>query len=309
MEGKMKKEATTYTIGIGGWEHEAFNRCFYPDASMDSLEKLGFYSRVFDTVEVRSTFWDDALAEEDARKWIQAVRDNRRFTFNVKLHSMFTHKKTIKPSVTRNVRGLLHELLKADRLGTLLMQFPYSFTNTSTNRFHLIRLAEVFSGYPTRVEFRHDSWNQAATWDVLREHSLSLVNADFPHVRQFMPYSPMVIQNHSYLRLHGRNEKGWLLNGMDARYDYLYNEKELREIERRLDVLSRKCSHVTIIFNNTTNGKSIANALQLAAAMREGKRVLVPEATLKAFPHLSDIAAVVDGELTLLGDTSYRRAM
>jgi uncharacterized protein YecE (DUF72 family) len=305
----MKKAATIYSVGIGGWEHDVFDQCFYPEKQMDSMQKLSCYSRVFDTVEVRATFWDDALKEEDAKKWIQAVRENRWFTFNVKLHSSFTHKKMIRPAMTRNVRSVLHELLKADRLGTLLMQFPYSFTNTSANRYHLVRLAEVFAGYPVRIEFRHDSWNQASTWDLLQEHSLALVNADFPHVRQFMPYSPMVIQDHSYLRLHGRNEKGWLLNGLDARYDYLYNERELREIERRLDVLSRKCTHVTIIFNNTTGGKAIANALQLVSSIRDGKHVVVPEATLRAFPHLNDIAAVVDAKQVTLLDVGYRQAM
>lgn len=305
----MKKTATTYSIGIGGWEHAVLDECLYSSRRADSLDKLSYYSRVFDTVEVRATFWDDSLSESDATKWVHAVRENRRFTFNVKLHSSFTHKKIIRPHLSRNVRGVLYTLLRTDRLGTLLMQFPYSFTNTSANRYHLVRLAEVFAGYPMRVEFRHESWNQASTWDILQEHSLSLVNADIPHVKQFMPYSPMVIQDHSYLRLHGRNEKGWLLNGLDARYDYLYNERELREIERRLDVLSRKCSHITIIFNNTTGGKAVPNALQLASSLRDGKHVLIPEATLKAFPHLQKIAAVVDAEQTLLGDDGYRKAM
>ena len=206
-EEDMNKPGVTYSIGIGGWEHGVFDECFYPPKSVDSFSKLSYYARVFDTVEVRATFWDDSLTGEDATKWIQAVADNKRFTFNVKLHSSFTHKKTIKPQVTRNVRSLLHALLKADRLGTLLIQFPYSFTNTSTNRFHLTKLMEVFAGYPIHVEFRHESWNQASTWDVFSEHSVSLATSDLPHVKQFMPYTTSAINDHAYLRLHGRNEK------------------------------------------------------------------------------------------------------
>ncbi|HCV43184.1 MAG TPA: hypothetical protein DGH68_06845, partial [Bacteroidetes bacterium] len=117
MGGGVMNKATTI-IGIGGWEHDILDQCFYPAKHMDSLRKLAYYSRVFDTVEVRAAFWDDTLTAEDAQRWIQAVRENRRFTFNVKLHSSFTHKKLIKPNTSRNIRSLLHELLKADRLGT-----------------------------------------------------------------------------------------------------------------------------------------------------------------------------------------------
>ena len=305
----MNNAATTYRIGIGGWEHDVLDQCLYPSPGMDSSEKLACYSAVFDTVEVRATFWDDTLAEDDAHKWVQAVRDNRRFIFNVKLHSSFTHKNSIKPGVTRNVRGVLHTLFSADRLGTLLMQFPYSFTNTHANRMHLVKLADVFAGYPIHVEFRHDSWNQAQTWDLLREYSLGLACPDLPRVRQLMPYTPVATDNHAYLRLHGRNEKGWLLNGMDARYDYLYNEKELREIRKRLEALSRKANDLTIIFNNTTKGKAVANALALMAALSQGNQVPVPMATMKSFPHLQDVADNIDSGQMVLGIGRYRRAM
>ena len=304
----MNKGAAVYSIGIGGWEHDSLDRCFYPSPGMGSVDKLAYYSRVFDTVEVRASFWDDTLSDEDARKWIHAVRENRRFTFTVKLHSSFTHRKTIRPNVSRAVRGLLHALLSADRLGTLLMQFPYSFTNTHANRLHLIRLAEVFAGYPVHVEFRHDSWNDAQTWDLLQEHSLGLASTDLPHVKQLMPYAP-AITDHAYLRLHGRNEKGWLLNGMDARYDYLYNERELREIKRRLDALSRKSRSVTIIFNNTTKAKAVANALSLISTLHEARQIDMPAATLKAFPHLQEVAGVVDSDQMVLGIARYRQAM
>ena len=305
----MKAKPTSYSIGTGGWEHDVLNECFYPAQAGDSVDKLSYYSKVFDTVEARATFWDESLTEEDALRWIQAVRENRRFTFNVKLHSSFTHKKIIKPQITRNVRGLLHALLKADRLGTLLMQFPYSFTNTHANRSHLEKLAQVFAGYPMHVEFRHNSWDQPSTWDLLSEYGVSIVGADLPHLKQYMPYTTSVVNESGYLRLHGRNEKGWLINCFDSRYDYLYNDREVKEISRRITVLSQKSDHVTVIFNNTTGGKAIANALQLVSSLRDGKHVLIPEPTLKAFPHLQKVAAVVDTEQTLLGNTGYRQAM
>ena len=290
----MEKRAVTYTVGIGGWDHAAFDACFYPKANMDSLERLSFYSRFFDTVEVRATFWDESLGEPDAQRWIDAVAGNKRFTFNLKLHSLFTHKKLFKPQVTRNIRGMLQELARAGRLGALVAQFPYAFTNTSANRFHLVKLGEIFRGFPVHVELRHESWNQPTLMNFLSENLLAPIHADLPRVKQLMPFLTGLVGDHAYLRLHGRNEKGWLLNGMETRYDYLYNSKELRELGRRLDALSGKCSKVTVICNNTTHGKAVANALQIISSLKEGKHVLVPQATLNAFPHLEEIASVVE---------------
>jgi len=303
----MSKAATGYRIGIGGWEHDILDHCFYPRRGMDSPERLAFYSGVFDTVEVRATFWDDTLAEGDARKWIEAVRDNRRFTFNVKLHSSFTHRKSIKPALTRDVRALLHTLLSADRLGSLLLQFPYAFTNTHANRTHLTRLSEIFAGYPMHVEFRHDSWTQDLS--SLPEHSLVAASVDLPRVKQLMPYAAAPAGERAYVRLHGRNEKGWLLNGVDTRYDYLYNEKELREIRRRLEVLSRRAEEVTVVFNNTTKGKAVANALSLIASLTEANRIPVPAATLREFPYLQETVDINGTDQMVLGIGQYRRAI
>ena len=96
---------------------------------------------------------------------------------------------------------------------------------------------------------------------------------------------------------------------MDARYDYLYNEKELREIRKRLEALSRKANDLTIIFNNTTKGKAVANALALMAALSQGNQVPVPMATLKSFPHLREVADNIDSGQMVLGIGRYRRAM
>ena len=85
---------------------------------------------------------------------------------------------------------------------------------------------------------------------------------------------------------------------MDTRYNYLYNGKEMRELRRRIDVLSAKCKRITIIFNNTTNGKAVANAFQMISSLVDGKQLQLPEATAAAFPSLlTDINAVVESGL------------
>jgi uncharacterized protein YecE (DUF72 family) len=99
-----------------------------------------------------------------------------------------------------------------------------------------------------------------------------------------------------------------MLNGYDARYDYQYNSREIREISRRLRGLEQRCRTVMVICNNNTGGKSLPLAFQLLSALREGKPVAVPPRTLKAFPFLRAIASPETGETSLL-DADYRRAI
>ncbi|HTY57716.1 MAG TPA: DUF72 domain-containing protein [Bacteroidota bacterium] len=304
----MHSEKAVYRVGPGGWEHEVFDALFYPRENASSAEKLNFFARHFQTVEVRSTFWDDSLTGSDAEEWIRALGDRPGFLFNVKLHQTFTHGRSLRPDLTRNVRQVLQGLSRGNRLGSLLVQFPYSFTNTGANRHHIVRIAEVFSGFPLHVEFRHQSWNQEGLVAFLREHALGIVGADMPRIRQYMPFITAVCGDAAYLRLHGRNEKGWMLNGYDARYDYQYNSREIREITRRLRGLEGRCRTVTVICNNNTGGKSLPVAFQILSALREGKPVPIPERTLRAFPFLRPIAAPDAGE-TLLPDGDYRRAI
>jgi len=304
----MQRESAVYRVGPGGWEHEIFDSCFYPQEGASPASKLNFFARYFQTVEVRATFWDDSLTAQDAREWIEALHEAPGFLFNIKLHSTFTHGKSLPPDLTRTVRQILQELARGNRLGSLVVQFPYSFTNTGTNRHHVIRIAEVFAGFPLHVEFRHQSWNQEGLVTFLRDHSLGVVGADMPRIRQYMPFITSVSGDTAYLRLHGRNEKGWLLNGYDARYDYQYNTREIREITRRLRGLDGRCRAVTVICNNTTGGKSLPLAFQLISALREGKPLEIPPRTLSAFPFLRSIAAPETGETPLLDD-GYRRAI
>ncbi len=309
----MEKGQVNYLVGIGGWEHEVFDECFYPQSGLTPAEKLSYYAGFFETVEVRATFWDETLTAEDASAWIDAVSHTRTFLFNVKLNALFTHKRTVRRDVAKNTIGILRLLQDHQRLGALLMQFPYEFTNTSSNRIHLARLAEIFRGFPVHVELRHDSWQAPSLKNFLSENFLFPVNADMPRVKHFMPFSPNVAGETAYLRLHGRNEKGWLLDDYEARYDYLYNARELQELRRRLEALSVRCQQVMIICNNTAGGKAVATALQLTGMLRADrpgmKTLEVPSAAFRAFPVLREIAMPYERQGSLFGAGGFRAAM
>jgi uncharacterized protein YecE (DUF72 family) len=302
------QETPGYFVGIGGWEHDVLNHCFYPDAGASPARKLAYYARWFNTVEVRPTFWDDTLDATDANEWMAAVQERKEFLFNVKLHSSFTHMRAPSVVASRNMEALLGTLQEHGRLGAVLAQFPYSFTNTGANRQQIEKLAIRFAGYPLHIELRHASWDYPGLIPLLSELKLGVVNVDMPRVRQFLPYLPRIVGDQAYLRLHGRNEKGWLLNTYDGRYDYLYNNRELQEIRRRVFAIPQSSRQVFVVWNNTTGGKAVANALQCMALLRGVGAIPAPAAALEAFPWLKEVMRVPAGDLPLFGE-EYRPAI
>ncbi len=302
------QETTRYYVGIGGWEHDLLNGCLYPDAGATSSQKLSYYARWFNTVEVRPTFWDDTLDAGDAREWVLAVREQKDFLFSVKLHSALTHKHALAVPKTGNMESLLEMLNSHGRLGAVLAQFPYSFTNTGANRQYLEMIAIRFAAFPLHVELRHASWDYPGLHALLSELKVGSVNVDLPRIRQLIPYIPRMSGDRAYLRLHGRNEKGWLLNTFDGRYDYLYNNREMQEIRRRVFALPPDCSRAFVVWNNTTAGKAVANALQCMAMLRSNGTIPAPPLALQAFPWLKEFTRTASGDAPLFGD-KYREAM
>ena len=130
----MELSPAKVRVGIGGWEHEILDTVLYGEPGLSPDEKLERYARTYDAVVVRATFWDADLDEKDAEAWVRAVRGNASFRFIVKLHRSFTHEKQAPPDLRVRVRSLVGLLDRSGRLGTLLAQFPFSFTNTGTNR-------------------------------------------------------------------------------------------------------------------------------------------------------------------------------
>src|SRR5215813_6892212 len=75
-------------LGTQGWNYEGWVGPFYPRGTK-ARDMLGLYSRVFNSVEVDSTFY--AIPPESSVKaWADRSPDN--FTFSFKLPSEITHR-------------------------------------------------------------------------------------------------------------------------------------------------------------------------------------------------------------------------
>jgi uncharacterized protein YecE (DUF72 family) len=97
-----------------------------------------------------------------------------------------------------------------------------------------------------------------------------------------MPPTAYLTSPVGYVRLHGRNPQDWArefgrTQAPASRHDYLYSTAELEQWRTRIDHLQRLAGKTFVFANNDASGKSIVNALQLAALLGDDRRAAPAE--------------------------------
>ena len=301
------------SIGMGGWDLEPFNNVFYPPRPRKGFRKLEYYSQFFDSVEVNATFYNTSLGPDHARRWLDDVSGNKDFIFTVKLFQGFTHTYTAAYSDVRSVHGLLEPLAAAGKMGGLLIQFPYSFTNINERRMYLMQLAKAFQPHRLFVEVRHNSWNSPLMYNFFQENKLHLVNVDLPGIKQHMPLTCQSWNGAAYFRMMGRNVMTWdrpFLKHhsgnylVSDRYHYLYKDRELEHLLTLIEQMQQRSSTTFVVFHNDPQANSLVNGFQLRHMVRHKQRVLVPENLVAVFPSLKQISALVNVQHLLFAEVA-----
>lgn len=278
-------------VGPAGWSYEDWKGTVYPDPPPRGFDPLSYVATYFDALEINSSFYRPPT-EKMARRWVERVRHNPKFKFTAKLHRSFTHERgTAGAEDERLFKRGLEPLREADRLGALLVQFPWSFKNTPEARAYLEELLDRFREYPLVVEVRHSSWNVEPVYRFLAERGVGFCNIDQPLFRRSLPPTSRVTAAVGYVRLHGRNYENWFAENADpgARYDYLYSPEELEPWIAKIRDIHGLAEDVYVITNNHVRGKGAVNALELKAAL-QGEKVAVPAPLLQHYPRLREIA-------------------
>jgi uncharacterized protein YecE (DUF72 family) len=158
--------------GTSGYSYKEWKGNFYP-ADLPAAEMLAYYAKQFSTVEINNTFYrmptDKLLLD-----WSRQVPDG--FQFVLKASRRITHNKKL-ANVDEDLAYLLKTMaaLGAKR-GPLLFQTPPFL------RKNLDVLKTFLGGLPKSgrhsLEFRHQSWFDAETFDVLRAHNAALCLAE-----------------------------------------------------------------------------------------------------------------------------------
>jgi uncharacterized protein YecE (DUF72 family) len=125
-----------------------------------------------------------------------------------------------------------------------------------------------------------------------------------------------------YYRLHGRNARNWFREKQDAygglsprrsgsrfgkafgaawvghaggRYDYLYSETELAELEPKIQRVAAKTKKTFVVFNNHKDAKAFSNALQMKAKLSPGAKLHAPAMLVQRYPALRATGVIPNG--------------
>lgn len=251
-------------IGTSGWTYPHWQKAFFP-ADMPSEERLHFYARQFNSVEVNTTFYGTPK-RSTVRAWGEAVPP--RFRFAIKASRFITHHRKLLSPRASSIKLFRAIEPIAEKTSALLFQLPPSF-NADAPRLKKF-LARMPAGYRYAFEFRHESWFCEEIYDVLRNADAALCLWELKG--KFSPRE--VTSGFVYVRLHGP---------LAEAYRGSYPAKTLQKWRQRAEKWTRARKDVFFYFDNDEKGHAPHDALRLARLFsRPGLRKTIPTAMAKS---------------------------
>jgi len=288
-------------IGPAGWSYADWAGYVYPSRRPKGFHEASYLAEFFDTIEINTSFYQP-LHPDHAGLWLERVSGNPAFVFTAKLWQKFTHDPSATTEEERAVRTGFDVLRKADKLGAVLVQFPFSFHRTPETIAYLSAVLTRFADYPLAVELRHASWQTPDTFSLLRDHQAGFCNIDQPIIGRSLEPSATATSPVGYVRLHGRRYDTWFDDNpatpAHERYNYLYSREELNPWVERIRTIGERTRDTFVVTNNHYQGKAVVNALQLLSILK-GSKVKVPDPLRQRYPQLEQIADEMPAEPTL----------
>ena len=190
-------------VGTMGWSYGFWKGGFYPEV-MSSKEFLAYYAKRFSTVEVDSTFYR-IPRRQSVMNWNEQTPEG--FLFSLKFPQVITHIKMLENCEEETSVFLEQVALLEEKLGALLLQFPYAF---GTEDIALLRdfLPTLPRKHRYVVEVRNRKLLNHDFYSVLRDNNVVLAWVDSP----FMPQISEITSDFIYVRWVGdrRRVKGTL---------------------------------------------------------------------------------------------------
>lgn len=279
-------------MGPAGWSYADWNGVVYPAHRGKAFHEAKYLADFFDTIEINTSFYQP-LKPSLAAQWLERIAANHRFLFTAKLWQKFTHEGGTTAEDVKIVHAGFDVLADANRLGAVLLQFPFSFHNTKETQARLSQIVDEFRDYPLVVEVRHASWARKEFYELLHERGVGFCNIDQPVIGRSIKPSERVTSPIGYVRLHGRRYDTWFSDDPASppseRYNYLYSDEELEPWAKRVEHVAESARATFVVTNNHFQAKGIVNALQLIHLLT-GNKVKVPDTLRSHYPQLEAIA-------------------
>ena len=253
-------------IGTSGYSYTEWVGPVYPPHT-HTKDFLSYYATLFSTVELNFSYYRMPTKEQ----LLTMHKEAPSLLFSLKAHQSLTH--SIDPHSWKQSAHLFMDAVSAlsehNSLGAVLLQVPHSFHYDVDQRRYLYNLVTECSSFPLAIEFRNSQWYNNRTIETLRKQHITLVSLDLPHQESALPMMDVMTSFTSYIRLHGRNASSWWGSDVASRYNYLYSDKELESIKKRVCSLADFSKDLYLYFNNHPQGYAVKNALTLRELLKK----------------------------------------
>jgi uncharacterized protein YecE (DUF72 family) len=253
-------------IGTQGWNYEGWTGPFYPRGTAKK-EMLALYSKVFNTVEIDSTFYA-IPASAAVQGW--ADRTPVDFKFSVKLPSEITHKNRLQGSEDCLKQFLDRIRLLGDKLGSILIQLPPDFSPSERKALSGF-LKLLPADFNFALEFRDRAWLESDIQAELKSHNVALTLTDSKWIERDESFELIdkPTASFAYVRWLGPREL--------TDYSRVQIDRTV-ELEQWANAFKRLAKQVPLIFgyfNNHFQGHSPASTNQFKQMI--GQKITSPQ--------------------------------
>jgi uncharacterized protein YecE (DUF72 family) len=185
-------------LGTMGFSWKDWVGSFYPQGTAPR-DYLGYYSQIFNAVEIDSTFYGTPRLEV-INRWDVVTPTN--FKICLKMPKVITHEKALIDAHPDLDDFINRSRVLGDKLGVILLQFPPGFVISKFNDLDTF-LSDLPVDLRFAVELRHTSWNTVRVEDMLSAHQIAWASTEY----ETLPKRVVRTADFLYIRLigyHGR---------------------------------------------------------------------------------------------------------
>ena len=261
MKSIIQNPKSKIHAGCQGWNYDDWTTraggdpIFYPRGTR-SGEMLAFYSEIYDTIEVDSTFYAIPPASV-VESWYKKTPGG--FTFSLKMPQEITHEYALRPGSF----DLLDEFCERvkdlrEKLGVVLIQLAPQFEASKENAQNLRKfLARLPREIRFAVEFRTRGWLVDWTFQELEKRGVTLCLTEGKWIPRELTFGAIekLTTDFAYVRFMGERD----LTAFDKIYRHMDTNLEIwaGEIERV------KAREIFVYFSNFYEGHAPASVNKL----------------------------------------------
>ncbi len=210
MKSQIKGQKSNIFIGTQGWNYNDWitkigdETIFFPHGAR-TAEMLEFYAKIYDTIEVDSTFY--AIPASSAiDNWYKRTPPN--FIFSLKLPQEISHTLEFGEESFPLLEMFCDRVKNLrQKLGIVLMQTPPSFAASKENAKNLRTfLAKLPREIRFSIEFRNRDWLVDWTFQELRKHNVSLCLVEGNWIPRQLFFDAPETADFAYIRFMGERD-------------------------------------------------------------------------------------------------------